>query len=236
MRIIGEDGSHKIVQLNQAHKDDSGKERLYKMDAGTYDVTVDTGPSYASKRQEAATSMMDLARNVPLVMQVAPDLVARNMDWPGAQDLADRFKKTLAPGLADEPGKQSLPPQAMAAMQQMQMQIQQLAKMYHAAQDLLDQRKPEIESKERIELAKIQADIEINLAKLGTQRDIELLRHQVAEVDQRIAASLAQSQAEAAQAQSQPSAPPTAGAPGASAGPGAASPTGGASPGSPMGT
>lgn len=180
-RIIGEDGTQKIVKINQEYTDENGKQLLYQLDTGTYDVTVDVGPSFASKRQEAAASMLDLSKAYPPLMQIAGDILVKNMDWPGAQDIADRIKRSMPPNLVNDPaqGPQQLPPQVQAQMQQMQTQVKQLAAMYHAAQDQLDQKKPEIESRERIELAKLQTQASIEIAKLNSKEGIALLEQQV---------------------------------------------------------
>jgi hypothetical protein len=190
-RIIGEDGEQKIVKLNQPTGETSkdGKPLIYDLSVGKYDVTVDLGPSFASKRQEAAASMLDLAKTVPQLMQAAPDLVAKSLDWPGAQELAERLKKTVPPNLIDDPANkngQQIPPQVQQQMTQMGQMVEQLTQKLHAAQDQLDHKILEIESKERIEMAKLQLEAEITMAKLGSQESLSLLQHQIAEIEGRM--------------------------------------------------
>lgn len=186
-RIIGDDGSQKQVMLNQSFKDENGKETLYSLDTGNYDVTIDVGPSYASKRQEAATSMQSLAASYPKMMDIAGDLFVKNMDWPGAQDIADRIKKTLPPGLADDPkGPQPLPPQVQAQIQQMSQMINTLSGHLNETTKIIETKKLELEHKERVAAWEIQfkrdqlqAEIETNLAKLQSQGSIELLKQEI---------------------------------------------------------
>lgn len=185
-RIIGDDGEQKIVTINQTHTDESGKQVLYSMDTGRYDVVVDTGPSYASKRQEAATAMMDFSRDVPQVAQSCADLIVKNMDWPGAQDMSDRLKKLLPPALQTDPKQMQVPPQAQAQMQQMQMMIKQLSDHLNETTKIIETKKLDLEHRERVELMKVQADLEINLAKLGSQSNIELLKHEVGAITARL--------------------------------------------------
>ena len=64
---------------------------------GAYDVRVKIGPAYATRRAEAADAMLQFIQAVPQAASVAGDLVARNMDWPGADEIADRLKRTLPP-------------------------------------------------------------------------------------------------------------------------------------------
>jgi hypothetical protein len=186
MRIIGEDGSSQSVMINQSHKDPSGKEVLYDLDVGTYDVTVDVGPSYASKRQEAAASMQSLAQSYPKVMDIAGDLFVKNMDWPGAQDIAERIKKTLPPGLADDPKKQQIPPQVQAQMQQMSQMIKTLSGQLNDTTKIIETKKLDLEHKERVELMKLQFSAEEKLAELGSKNAIALLNNEVQSIHKRL--------------------------------------------------
>jgi hypothetical protein len=65
-------------------------EVLNDVTVGRYDVVMETGPGYNSKRQEAVDAMMPLLAK-PKLFQVAGDLVFRNMDFPGADIIADRL-------------------------------------------------------------------------------------------------------------------------------------------------
>ncbi len=231
-RIIGDDGTQELVQINQPFQKD-GKEQIHDMSVGKYDVTVDVGPSYASKRQEAAASMIEMTKAIPAISQAAPDLIARNMDWPGAQELADRLKKTLPPGLADDKDKsKEIPPQVQAQMQQMSHMVEQLTTQLHAANDALDTKKVEIESRERIEMAKLETTATIELAKLESKEALNMLSHQIAELDARTQMlgfnqPIAFEEESQEQPQAQDGGQPAAPQPGQN-------PTGGESPGSPM--
>lgn len=185
-RIIGEDGEPKIVKLNEAFEE-NGKTTLYALDAGRYDAAVDVGPSFATKRQEAAASMIDMSRNNPAIMQTAGDLIVRNMDWPGAQDIADRLKKTLPPGLADDEDKsKELPPQVTAQMQQMDQMIQQLTDRIHSLQDEKEQKIIELESRERIEFKKLEVQLEIKRAELDAKDSHALLSAEIDQINSRL--------------------------------------------------
>jgi hypothetical protein len=187
IRILGEDGNEEIIQINKLFER-KGKSVQYNLGSGKYDVTVNTGPSFESKRQEAVQAMLDLTRAYPQVAQVAGDLMVRNMDWPGAQDIADRLKKTLPPGLADDKdGKQpQAPPEMQAQMQQMNQMIEQLTEQLHHKTHLIETKSLELESRERIEMQKIQAQIEIKMAEMGSKESLALLGHEIAEIQQRL--------------------------------------------------
>lgn len=130
VRILGEDGSEEMKEVNQpiADKDKYGNpiERIFDLSTGEYDVVVAAGPSYSTKRQEAADAMMQMMQTAPDMMKVAGDLIVKNMDWPGAEDIAERIKKTLPPEVVGDDEQQPLPPQVQQQMQQHQQLIQQL--------------------------------------------------------------------------------------------------------------
>jgi hypothetical protein len=58
---------------------------------------------------------------------VAGDLFVKNMDWPGAQEMAKRFAKTIDPKLMAEDDK---PAELQAAEQQMQAMGQELDQLH----------------------------------------------------------------------------------------------------------
>lgn len=96
--------------------------RIYDLGVGKYDLTVTTGPSYTTKREEAASQMVQMAQAFPPLMQVAGDLLVKNLDWPGADEVADRIKKALPPALQENGG---LPPQVQQMIEQGKQIIQQ---------------------------------------------------------------------------------------------------------------
>jgi hypothetical protein len=185
-RIIHDDGTQKMVRVNEQFQDETGKDRIYSLDAGRYGVTIDTGPSFASKRQEASAAMTEAVRAYPQLMQIIGDLMIKNMDWPGAQEMAERLRLTLPPQLQNDPKAMKIPPQVQAQIQQMQMMVKQLSQELNETTKIIETKKLDLESKERIEFAKLQAEIEISLAKLGTQSSIALLQEEVGAINQRL--------------------------------------------------
>ena len=121
MRIIGADEKPEIVTLNQRVVTEDGVEKILNdVSVGRYDVVMDTGPGFATKRSEAVEAMMTLLAADPTLMQTAGDLIFRNMDFPGAEIIADRM--AAANPLAQIDEKSDIPPQV-------QMQLAQAKKM-----------------------------------------------------------------------------------------------------------
>lgn len=233
-RIIGEDGEQKIVRINEEFQE-GGETRGYFLSRGKYDVTVDVGPSYTSKRQEAAQSMIELSKSIPQLGQAAPDLIVKTFDFHGVQELADRLKKILPPGLADDPkNKKPLPPEVQAQMAQMGQMIEQMTAQLTDLKSEREQKLLEIQSKERIEMAKLENHATIEMAKLDAKDSIILLQSQIRELEARInaAASLSYPSEESQEfAPAEPAGAEMSAAMGDAA---AIDPTGGESPGTPM--
>jgi hypothetical protein len=117
IRIIGEDEKTKFLKIN-----DPSDPRSPDLSVGRYDVALATGASYTTRRVEAAQAMMDAVQVWPQLLQVAGDLVAKAQDWPGADDLAERLKKTIPQQFLDPEDREGPDPQ----VQQMEMAMQAL--------------------------------------------------------------------------------------------------------------
>ena len=134
-RIIGEDGKPDLVQINQEGTDDQAIATvLNDVRVGTYDVVMDTGPGYDSKRLQGVDSMMQLL-GTPMgekIGQIGDDLIVRQMDFPGADVLADRLAAANPLSQIDE--KLDIPPQVQMKIKQDEAQIQQMHKVIQELQ------------------------------------------------------------------------------------------------------
>jgi hypothetical protein len=135
MRIIGDDGKPELLTINQR---DSVGRVLNDISVGQYDVVMETGPGYNSKRQEAVDNMLPLLSAAPELMQVAGDLVFRNMDWPGADIIADRLAASNPMAQIDD--KSKVPPQVQMQLAMSQKQIQDLTQALQAKDLMLKNR------------------------------------------------------------------------------------------------
>ena len=135
MRIIGDDGKPELLTINQ--RDAVGRV-LNDVTVGQYDVVMDTGPGYNSKRQEAVDSMLPLLSADPQLMKTAGDLIFRNMDWPGADVIADR----LAAGnpLAQIEKNDDIPSLAQMKIKQADEQMKQMAQQIQSMEIMIKQR------------------------------------------------------------------------------------------------
>lgn len=183
VRILGIDGTHDNATLDpsmeSAYQEIGATDiqKIFNPTIGKYDVTIDTGPAYQTKRQEAATQLTQIAQQNPQLMAVAGDIVMRSLDVPFADEIGDRMAKMLPPQLQDEQKAGQIPPQVQQAMQlasqHIQQQDQQLQQM---AQDLQSK-----QSEEQLQMAKAQKDI-IDAKNNSDKLDIERYNAETARI------------------------------------------------------
>ena len=139
MRIIGDDGKPDLVEINKLSQDEQGVQKILNdVTVGEYDVVMDTGPGYNSKRIEAVNSMMPMLSADPNLMNVAGDLIFRNMDFPGADTIADRLAASNP--LAQIDDKSPVPPQVQMQLAQSKKTIQDLQQQLQGMQLMLKNR------------------------------------------------------------------------------------------------
>lgn len=128
VRVLGEDNKEaRNIQLGAATPKSEGQQQIFDLTVGKYDIVVDTGPSFTSKREESATQMMELVRAYPDAAPIIADLMASNLDWPGADDIAKRFKLMLPEQIRNQldDGEEPDPVMMQQALAEMKQQIQE---------------------------------------------------------------------------------------------------------------
>jgi len=172
-RVIGEDGESSHIKINPQQPEPVKKivneqgiviEKIFNPGVGKYDVRVVTGPGYATKRMESLDSMSTLLQGNPELWSVAGDLFVKNMDWPGAQEMAKRLAKTIDPKIM---GDAEEDPALAAAQQQIQglmQEMQQMSGMLQNVQNSMEARKLEIDE------YKVQTDADIKAYDAETKR------------------------------------------------------------------
>lgn len=134
LTILREDGKEQSVKIDPnagkplaMGKDAQGKAMpIFNPTIGKYGVTVTVGPSYATKRIEAADQMMKFVAAMPQIGEKVADLIAKNQDWPDADQFAARLAKALPPNLL-VPDMSDVDPQIQAFIFSLQAQLQQAA-------------------------------------------------------------------------------------------------------------
>lgn len=94
---------------------------------GDYEVVIDTGPSYQTKREESAEAMLELL-NTPagqMVASSAADLMVRAMDFPNSDMVADRLTAMIPAALIDAE-LENIPQAARGIVAGLQQRVKQL--------------------------------------------------------------------------------------------------------------
>jgi hypothetical protein len=186
LRILGEDGKQEMVPVNQPGEF-RGESVNIDLGAGRYDVAVSMGPSYHSRRQEAAAQLVELVKVNPALSQVAGDLLIESLDIPNGKAIAERLRKMLPPEIRPPDEKQP-PPQVLAQqLQQTSQQNQQLTAKLNEAMDALERNAQDNASKERIEMAKLHVELAKTIATLDSKEHVALLAREMKLVGERLA-------------------------------------------------
>jgi len=148
-RIIQEDGESGMVKINPMQQEPVKKltneqgivtEKIYNPSVGKYDVRVITGPGFQTKRQESLEAMAQLLQGNPDLWKVAGDLFIKNMDWPGAQEMAKRFAKVIDPAIIGDDEDNPALAAAKQQMEAMNQEMQQMATMLQNVQQSMEMR------------------------------------------------------------------------------------------------
>ena len=215
MVYSGPDNQPNIEQEEQVP---ASVERIYDVASQQYDVTISVGPSFQTRRQEALDSLVQFVQAYPDVFPMIGDLLAENMDWPGAQQVAARLKKSLPPNLQDDIDPSEIPPQVQAKMQGIEKQLKQVMQAYQQAKQALDtdqakaqaqvqikqaelsakaaEQERDLQSKLQLEEIKQQGESARTLAKIEQGRASELLQTEIQRLEGMIARNLEQSNRE----------------------------------------
>lgn len=188
VRIVGEDMTDKVVALN-----DPKTGKAIDLTIGEYDVIVDVGPSYETKRVETSETLLQLAQSVPAISQFAPDLLVKNLDFPLRDETSKRIAKGLEmtmPGLIEQEGAKDgkVPAEQVQQMQaQAQAQIQQMQGVIQEMNAAIEKMSADLENKDnelkvKVAIAELQAKVELMIAEMNTkvkanQQELDMVKH-----------------------------------------------------------
>ena len=152
LRILGPTGQERHVEVNKSAtpeqaqgmarnpqyqgptvmRDPEVSKYMNDLTIGKYDVRTTIGSSYATQRQEAAESLIELVRAIPNAGMAAADLIVKNLDMPGSAELEKRLRKMVPLNIRElDEGEQPPPPpppdpKLEIEVQKLQLQIEKL--------------------------------------------------------------------------------------------------------------
>lgn len=162
VRIVKPNGEQEMAAINQLGK--NGK--VVDLSVGQYDVVVQTGPSYATRRQEMVTQGINLISANPNFSPLISDLVADAMDFEGAKLMAKRLRAAVPPEVLaatnEEDGMDS-----EAQVQALQGQLRQASESLKALNAHAQAVEQELKiNKEEMILLKMKQDVELKKAEM----------------------------------------------------------------------
>jgi len=110
IRCLGEDDSEEHHTINKTVMGVDGVPVIINdLSTGRFDVRATIGASYSTKRMEAADTLLQYLKSDPAALPMIRDLVAKNFDWPGSEEMAKRFKNSIPPQLLADPNDPNAP-------------------------------------------------------------------------------------------------------------------------------
>lgn len=199
VRIVGDDDEEEFVPINQVmYGMDGTPQMVNDLSVARFDVRVTIGPSYSTRRMETANSVLEFLKVYPDAAPLVGDIVAKNLDFEGADDVAKRLANAVPPHIkADPDDPESQPPPPPNPMDDpviasdVQLKQAQAAKTMAEAQSIAqtppdagqttgeqpspldEQMKLEDIELKRAQTAKVYAEIE----KIKRSADLEEVRH-----------------------------------------------------------
>jgi hypothetical protein len=193
VRIVGEDGSEDFAQINpeqphavgdqqgnaqQAPADNSklsaaqAAQLIYNPGIGRYDVTVEVGPNYETRRQEAFHALTQIMSQDQDLMKVAGDLLFKAADFPMADEVAERLHRTIPAAILGEGPSQ--------AEQDMEGKMKQMGEMIEHQSAMLQEAQQGKEADE-LRIKSYEAETR-RMAALGQPLDPQVVAHVATQV------------------------------------------------------
>lgn len=135
LRQVSPDGTATTTPVNRPYQDAQGQTQQHLLGQGQYECVVSSGPSYETSRMQVSEKLSGVLGAVePDIQRYFLDTWAASLDFPGSEDLAQRFK-TLVPPEALAASEHQDPrtqlvllqqqvQQATAALQRMQAELE----------------------------------------------------------------------------------------------------------------
>lgn len=182
LRLIGDDDAEKSVEINKPLLQVGDVEFKHNdmQQMKFQSVRVVLGPNYASRRAEAVQQLTALIQAIPQVGMVGGDLVVKNMDFDGSEELAERLRAVLPPEVLQATAPEDAPPPQPDPMAE--AQAQGALRMMEAQSMEAEAKAQEAQAKAASAQQGIEVDARQALASLeGTYLDNELKRKKLSE-------------------------------------------------------
>lgn len=138
---------------------------------GEYMVSLSTGSSYETQREETRDQLLEMSKTNPQIAQIGSDILVRNMDFRESEELSDRLFAMLPPQIQALKQNDNQDPKMM--IMQMKQQLDQMSQILEQTTQTLTQKTQEanelqnmVQNKSQMEMMKLESQ---NQNKLQTE-------------------------------------------------------------------
>ena len=182
LRLFGPNDEESTVPINRVIYAQDGTPIVHNdISLGRFDVRVKIGPSFSTKRMETAEQLMQFIQAYPPAAELISDLVAKNLDFPGADEMAKRLEAVVPPEIRNyDPDAPPPPPPGPSPEEELEM-----AKMESEKEQL--QMNAQIDgAKTDAEMRKMDMQMQFEqqkhgqrMAELAAEKELEVMRLQL---------------------------------------------------------
>lgn len=175
------DGTHSVVRINTAepYVNDQGEKVQYSMNtAENHDLTIETGQSFASQREEAqdfANTVLNNIEQLPLDPAVKAKFIALIIKLRNIGPIGDAMVELLDP-------QQNSPQQLGAMLQQAKQQVQQM----HAYAQQLEGQVQKLQFEKEAKVVSQQGQMAIEKLKIEAQIGVAEIQTKAQQLNERI--------------------------------------------------
>lgn len=147
---------------------------VFDLTVGKYDLVVQAGPSYTTRREETAAVLTDIMRALPQSVAVLGPIALKAMDVPGIEEVTSKLEQVAEQSKPQDPAQAKMA-EAQVNLQIKQMEIQAEAKAQtdKAQQDFALQTQAQ-QQEAALSSAKAQAEHELERQKAQWQMELEM--------------------------------------------------------------
>lgn len=178
VRIVRPDDAQELVQINRLFTAKNGKRMKYDLSQGEYAIAISVQSSYATRKQQRAADLTNLAKADPQQLPQWADLFIKQLDLgPIGDEIADRL---TPPEYRKQ--DQNDPQQAAQAAQMLSAQNQQLTAQVHALAQQLETKQYETQQKDAANQRDNETKAAIATMQEETKRQSDAVKLAIAEM------------------------------------------------------
>lgn len=188
-KILGQDGESGQVMIDPSAQKPFSKGQTAQGEAidvlnpliGEYDIQISIGPSFSSKRQEAAAAIGEQIGRNPALTQLVGDIYYANQDWPGAKEMSKRLKLMLPDQIkAAEDEGSDVPAEVLSIVQKIEQSIQMREQQWQQSMQVMQKLKADLD-KSSTDAKLEKASIEIERVRTDAARGEMRMQGQILE-------------------------------------------------------